>query len=229
MKKIIVANWKCNPPTLSKAKELFDAVKEGIRDCKSAEVIICPPFVFLPILKLYDSSLSIGLGGQDCFWKTEGAFTGEISPLMLKDSGCDYVILGHSERRRVFKEKDEMVADKIKAALDSGLKPILCVEDASSLKNSLKGISKEDYKKIIVAFEPIFAIGTGKPCGWEKAEKTRKDIVKVLGEESAVLYGGSVNSQNAKDYVGKAGFLGLLVGGASLNPKEFLAIVNGIK
>lgn len=217
-----------NPKTLSEAKELFDAVKEGIKGLKQTAIVVCPPFIYLPILKLYDSSLCMGLGGQDCFCKTEGAFTGEISVSMLKDSGCDFVIVGHSERRRIFGEKDEAVADKVKAAIKEKVVPIVCVEDASQLKKSLKGVSREDQKKIVVAFEPVFAIGTGKPCSWEKAEKTRKDIAKVFDGESAVLYGGSVNSENAKDYIEKAGFQGLLVGGASLKAEEFLKIASSV-
>ncbi|OGZ18790.1 MAG: triose-phosphate isomerase [Candidatus Nealsonbacteria bacterium RBG_13_42_11] len=212
MKPLIIANWKCHPTTLIEAKGLFNSVKKGIKDLKNVEIVICPPFVFLPFLKSK-------IGSQDCFWGESGAFTGEISPKMLKNLGCEYVIIGHSERRRYQKETDEIINKKLKAAISSGLKPILCIESLAQLKKGLKGIAK----KVIIAYEPVFAIGTGKPCSPEKARKMRKAI-----KYPVVLYGGSVNSQNAVNYIKEAGFQGLLVGGASLNPKEFIALAKNI-
>lgn len=211
MKPLIIANWKMNPGTLKGAKLLFDTVRRGIKNVKKVEVIICPPFVYLPALKAN--------GAQDCFWEERGAFTGEISPLMLKDLGVKYVIIGHSERRRNLNETDEMINKKLKAAIIVGLKPILCIESLSQLKKSLRNI----LGKVIIAYEPVFAIGTGKPCTIEKAKKMRASI-----KHTPVLYGGSVNSQNAKEYVKKAGFQGLLIGGASLSPKEFIKIVKSL-
>jgi len=201
MKKLIVANWKMNPLTSEEAKILFNQVKE-------TGAVICPPFVYLSALKAN--------GAQDCFFEEKGAFTGEISPQMLKNLGVEYVILGHSERRKYQKETDETAEKKLKAALAAGLKPILCIDKISQLPKDIK-------RGFIAAYEPIFAIGTGKPCPPEKAEKMRISIqkkVKVL-----VLYGGSVNAQNAGDYIKKAHFDGLLVGGASLKPREFIDIV----
>ncbi|MDO8601445.1 MAG: triose-phosphate isomerase [bacterium] len=194
MKTLIVANWKANPKTLSEARELFVATKD-------ARAIICPPFVYISILK--------AKGAQDC---GAGVNTGEISAVMLKDLGVEYVILGHSERRRYLEETEEMINKKIKAALKSGLKPILCVENAKQAR---------DWQNIIIAFEPVSAIGTGKALSWQKAKKFRQSLARF----KTVLYGGSVNSKNAKDYIQKAGFQGLLVGGASLNAKEFAKIL----
>ena len=216
MKPLVVANWKMNPPTLTEAKKLFNLVKKGIKNAyfersRRVEVVICPPFVYSPILKTN--------GAQDCFWEKKGAFTGEISPKMLKDLGIKYVIIGHSERRKHQRETDEMVNKKLKAVLKVGLRPILCIESLPQLKKSLRNI----LGKVTIAYEPVFAIGTGKPCTIEKAKKMRSSI-----KHTPVLYGGSVNSQNAKEYVKKAGFQGLLIGGASLSPKEFIKIVKSL-
>ncbi len=208
---LIVANWKMNPSSLAEARKLFNLENKGTRRFKRVEVVICPPFIYLPVLK--------AKGAQDCFWEEKGAFTGEVSAKMLKDFGVKYVILGHSERRKYQKETDETINKKIKAVISAGLKPILCVANLSQLEKSSKDISEE----IIVAYEPVFAIGTGKPCEPLMAKKMRDKI-----DYSRVLYGGSVNSQNARDYIEKAGFQGLLVGGASLNPAEFIKIIQSI-
>lgn len=226
MKPLIVANWKCNPTTLVEAKKLFNSVEKGIKNVKNVEVIICPPFIYIPTLKAQDPSSAISFGGQSCFWEEKGAFTGEISPLMLKDIGCKYVIIGHSERRRYQGETDKIVNKKIKAALAVGLKPIFCIENISQIKKGLKNIQYSKFNilnSLIVAYEPVFAIGTGKPCPPEMAKKMRDKI-----DYPRVLYGGSVNSQNAKNYIEEAGFSGLLIGGASLASKEFIEIVKGV-
>lgn len=202
MKPLIVANWKCNPKTLEEAKVLFDQIKDS-------GAVICPPFVYLAALRAN--------GAQDVFWENEGAYTGEISAAMLWDVGVRYVIVGHSERRKYQKETNEMIAKKITAALQSGLVPILCIDKISQLPQDLD-------KKVVVAYEPLFAIGTGKACSPQRAEKMRLAIAKVA-QDNLVLYGGSVNSQNAGDYIREAGFQGLLVGGASLKPQEFIAII----
>ena len=180
MKPLIVANWKMNPQTLAEAKSLFNLVKKGVKNLKNAEVVICPPFPYLPMIGMASRSSGVKLGGQDVFWEEKGAFTGEVSSLMLKNLGCKYVIVGHSERRRYFEETDEMINKKIKAVLKVGLKPILCIEKISQirehqrsvkmnevhrLKKGIKGIIKKDLKKIILAYEPLFAIGTGKQIG----------------------------------------------------------------
>jgi len=247
MKPLIIANWKMSPTTLEGAKLLFEAVKKEVKNIKKVEIVICPPFPYLPILNNGSptsiTTSIIRLGGQDCFWEEKGAFTGEVSPKMLKDLGCKYVIIGHSERRRYFEETDEMINKKIKAALKVGLRPILCIEKISQirkhqrsvkmnevhrLKKGIKGIIKKDLKKIILAYEPLFAIGTGKPCSIEKAKKMRLLILRNLNKNLPVLYGGSVNSQNARDYIEKAKFQGLLVGGTSLNAQEFIKLVKNV-
>lgn len=201
MRPLIVANWKMNPPTLEEASDIFNQVKE-------TGAVICPPFVYL-------SALGAN-GSQDCFWERSGAYTGEISPQMLKKIGVEYVILGHSERRKHQKETDEMIEKKLKAALAAGLKPILCIDKISQIPKNIK-------RRFAVAYEPLFAIGTGKPCSISMARKMRNLIRQKV--KLPVLYGGSVNSQNARGYIKEAGFNGLLVGGASLKPKEFIDIV----
>ncbi|MDO8424420.1 MAG: triose-phosphate isomerase [bacterium] len=216
MKSLIIANWKANPSTLGGARDLFDLVAKGIKNEKKTEIVICPPFLYLLGLKSKISNLK--LGAQDCFW-ADGAFTGEISSEMLKNSGIKYVIVGHSERRGNLGETEEMIGKKIKAVLRSGLKPILCISNLTQIKNSPKGVKE----KIIIAFEPVSAIGVGKPYNVERAKKMREAI-----DYPFVLYGGSVGSRNAQDYIKKAGFQGLLVGTASLIPSEFIKIVKRI-
>jgi len=236
MKPLIVANWKCNPTTLEGAKLLFNSVKRGIQNIRNLEVVICPPF---PYLSIINNQLSIiKLGAQDCFWEERGAYTGEISPKMLKDLGVEYVIIGHSERRKYQQEKDLMIYKKIEAALKRGLKPILCIDKIPQLPSFLRKRGgrrgrnplrpKKDLEDVIIAYEPLFAIGTGKPCSIDKAKKMRIAIKKKLNKNIPILYGGSVSSENARDYVKKAGFQGLLVGGASLNAQEFIKIVKNV-
>ncbi|MDP3995649.1 MAG: triose-phosphate isomerase [bacterium] len=217
MKPLIIANWKMNPKTPAEAERLFNSVSKGVKNIKKVEVVVCPPFIYLSQLK--KTKYGLLMGAQDCFWEEMGAFTGEIGPIMLKNIGCQYVIVGHSERRKYQRETGETINKKVKAVLAAGLKPILCIANLSQLKKELNGVAKE----IIVAYEPLFAIGTGQPCSVEKARKMRKLI-----SASQVLYGGSVNPQNAVDYIVKAGFQGLLVGGISLDAKQFLQTVNGI-
>jgi triosephosphate isomerase len=226
MKPLIVANWKMNPSSLKGAKLLLNSVKRGIKKARNVEAVVCPSFPFISGLKSEISNLK--LGAQDCFWEDKGAFTGEVSPKMLKDLGCQHVILGHSERRRYLNETDEMVNKKIKAALKNNLKPVLCVENVLQVKKGLKGISKKDFKNIVVAFEPVFAIGTGKPCHPQKAERMRKAIKNAVNADIPIIYGGSVNSENARDYIEKAEFQGFLIGGASLKSGEFIKIIKKI-
>jgi len=250
MKPLIVANWKMNPKSLAEAKRLFNLVKKGVKNIKKAEVVICPPFLY--ILNLKSEILNLKLGSQDCFWEKEGAYTGEISPAMLKDAGCQYVIVGHSERRNYFAETDEMINKKLKAVIGAKMSPILCIGE--SRKQREKGEAPEVLKKqievalekvssfkfqnskVCVAYEPIWAIGTGKPCDAEEAQKMglliRKIISKIynqtISKKIRILYGGSVNSKNAADYIKEACLQGLLVGGASLKAKEFVKIVKEV-
>lgn len=222
---IIIANWKMNPASLAEAKSLFDAVKKS-------KAVICPPFVYL-------EKLSYGkLGAQDCFWKQEGAYTGEVSPKMLKSIGVKYVIVGHSERRKFFQETDEIINKKLEAALRAGLRPILCVGEnkgenaervvANQLDKDLKSIAQKDLKKIIIAYEPVWAISTsgGEICSPEYAQKILGFIRQRFN--GIVIYGGSVDSKIINNYL-KVGYEGALVGGASLKAGEFIKTVKAAK
>ena len=216
MKNIIVANWKMNPTSLAEAKKIFSEVQGKT----NIETIICPPFVYLPSL---NKSSMVKLGAQDCSWKEEGAYTGDISPKMLKSLGAEYVIIGHSERRKYHNETYVVINKKIDSALKSGLKVILCIENISQLKKSAS------FKNLIVSYEPVFAIGTGNPCSPQRAKRARELIQRNLSGNIPILYGGSTNSKNAKSYIKEAGFNGLLVGGASLVSKEFNKMINEVK
>lgn len=204
-----------NPFSKKEAEELFKAF-----DIKTKNIVIlCPPFTYL------QKGNNYVLGAQNCFYKNEGAYTGEISPRMIKDLGCKYVIIGHSERREIFKEDNECINLKIKTCLENRLKPILCIgeklgEDREQvLRAQLKGIND---KNIIIAYEPVWAIGTGKACELEDILSSY-NLIKKIAKENKVLYGGSVNSINAKDIINITD--GVLVGGASINKKEFLKII----
>ncbi len=237
---LVVANWKCNPTTLVDAKKIFNATNKEAEKNKKIKVVVCPPFIYL---------LSLGANGsQNCFWEEKGAFTGEISPTMLKNSGTEYVVLGHSERRTILMEDDDTVNKKIKLCLKKGLKVVFCIGETEKEKNQggtfkvlkkqitqgLKGIEKKEILKIIFSYEPIWAIGTGTACSSDKAVVVKNFIADFLRKKysvkkATVLYGGSVNEENAVGYVGKNKFNGLLVGGASLDPKKFTKILVGLK
>jgi len=180
MKPLIVANWKMNPVTMKEAEELFNSVSEGVKNIENVDVVICPPFVFLQTTNY--KLQTIKLGAQDCYWEEKGAYTGEVSVAMLKEIGCKYVIIGHSERRKYFNETDEMVNKKVKTTLEAGLIPILCVGETEGeremdkteevLEKEIKdGLNGVDVSRIIIAYEPIWAIGTGNPCNVEEAQK----------------------------------------------------------
>lgn len=262
MKPLIVANWKMNPQSLAEAKRLFNSVKKRLKNIKNVEIVICPPFVYIPTFQYsyrepepsvrYGASIpTIKLGAQNCFWENSGPFTGEISPLMLKNFGCQYVIVGHSARREMG-ETDETINKKIKAAIRAKLKPILCIGETKKVKKKkeifkilkkqlragLKGIGnwKLKIENLIIAYEPVWAVGTGNPCQTKGAKISLFMIRKIisqlfnhpaLSKKIKIIYGGSVNSKIARDYI-KAGFDGLLIGGASLNPQEFIKIVKEI-
>lgn len=248
MKKLIIANWKCNPTTLKEAQKMLAGLKAGIKNNK-AEVVACPPFVYLSI---FNRLSAIKLGAQNCFWENSGAFTGEVSPKMLKDLGVNYVILGHSERIMAMGETNEMTAKKVKAVLDLGLLPVVCVGETleekeqgktfpiveSEFRESLKSINKQQVEKVIVAYEPLWAISTNQAlvCSSDDALTMALFIKKLTGEiygkkakeNIKVLYGGNVSSSNASSYLENPAIDGLLAGGASLNIKEFIAMVKNI-
>lgn len=256
MKTFVIANWKCNPTTQEGAGRLFTALAGGLSNFGvKAEVVVCPPFVYLP--KLVDflsvrARSQLKLGAQDLFWENKGAYTGEVSAAMLKDLGCKYVIVGHSERRQHFGETDEMVNKKIKAAISTKLIPILCVGESAPQRESgkmgkvlktqifaaFKNISSSKFQdsRPVLAYEPLWAIGSGKACSPDEAMGAAIFLRKCLGqlygrsasEKTSICYGGSVNSKNAADYITQARLQGLLVGGASLDSKEFIKIVRRV-
>jgi triosephosphate isomerase len=250
MKSLIVGNWKCNPVSQKEVKNILDGIAKSAKKSKKAEVVICPPFVFLNLALAKAKAFKVG--AQNCFWEEKGAFTGEISSAMLSNLGCKYIIIGHSERRKHFGETDETANKKIKIAIKEKLIPILCIgetakerEDgklesvlSAQIKIGLESISSAEIKKsgLVVAYEPLWAIGSGNPCGVEDAEKAglllKKILSGIFGFETAniirILYGGSVNSKNASSYIKESGLQGLLIGGASLDPKEFSKIIESI-
>jgi triosephosphate isomerase len=248
MKKLIVFNWKMNPDSYHEAEKLAQSVLDAAKESKKADIVICPPFIYLLGLAGLLKKTSIKLGAQNVFWEDKGAFTGEISPMMLRDLGVQYVIVGHSERRRYLDETDEMINKKVKAGLSAGLKVILCVgEDLKirrrgkkavmnfvkkQLEKDLKGTKnyKLKIKNLIVAYEPIWAIGTGVPCAPEDAAEMIKFIKNILITHYSllnpmVLYGGSVTGENIEYYIKYKEIDGALVGGASLKPEQFINII----
>lgn len=236
-KKLIVANWKLNPTSQREAERLFESIRKGVEKIKNAETVICPPFIYLLLFN------GLSLGAQDVFCENEGAFTGEISPEMLKNAGVKYAIIGHSERRKHFKETDEIINKKIKKSLNVGLKPIFCIGEntgenktvvlENQIEKGLEGVSAKDFVKIIIAYEPVWAIGTGHNCSIDATMGSilliKKMILRLYGKKSAsavrVIYGGSVDGENAGLYLKETGADGLLVGSASLNAEEFMKIV----
>lgn len=248
--KFVIANWKLNPLTQLKAKELVVSSARSAQKMRNTRVVICPPFIWIPYVKSVLKK-PIELGAQNAFWEAQGAFTGEVSPVMLKSVGCQWVILGHSERRNIFKENDSVINKKVKCALDTGLKVILAVGEQEreeevhlvsamlemQVENALEGISKQKIKNVVIAYEPIWAIGTGKaetPQGaLNAALLVRKIIGKKYGHSAAknlkVLYGGSVTDKNVASFVNQDGIDGVLVGGASVNPKIFSKLLEALK
>ena len=239
MKTLIAGNWKMHK-NVPEAIELAKAVKK----IKSkAEMLICPPFTALyPVAGVLKGS-KVSLGAQNMHQEEKGAFTGEIAPGMLKDIGCEYVILGHSERRHIFHEENDTINAKVKAALHAGLKPILCAgetleeRDAGhtkqvleyQLRNGLKGVSADDMKKLTVAYEPVWAIGTGKTATAEQADDAMsyiKHVLEGLYQDITVrlLYGGSVKPDNAAELLAVPVINGFLIGGASLDAEQFAKI-----
>ena len=244
-KAIIAGNWKMNK-TPKEAKELLNAITPLVKDA-GCEVIACVPYVDLATALEATEGTNVKIGAENCHWAESGAFTGEISTGMLKEMGVEYVVLGHSERRQYFGETDEMVNQKVKKALETGIVPILCCGETLEqreagitiewvriqIKCALAGVSAEDAKKVVVAYEPIWAIGTGKTATSAQAQEVCHAIRTVLAElygkevadEIRIQYGGSVNSKNAAELFAMEDIDGGLVGGASLK-EEFVSIVH---
>ena len=247
MRKVIIAgNWKMNK-TIPEAIELVNLLKRSLYDINEVEIVICPPYTALAEVHEIIMETNIKLGAQDVYWEKEGAFTGEVSCAMLKDAGCEYVIVGHSERRQFFHETNETVNKKAKALLKEGLKPIVCVGEKleernagrafdvvrDHVENSLAGISRADMMKIVIAYEPVWAIGTGVNATKEQAEEIHKFIRGILekmydkeiAKSVRIQYGGSVKPENIKELISQEDVDGALVGGASLKADSFSQIV----
>jgi triosephosphate isomerase len=245
-RKVIAGNWKMNMLP-NEAIDYIQAFEPLVKDAK-AEVILCVPYTDLFYCIMNAQNTNIKIGAQNVHFEEKGAYTGEVSCKMLKSIGVEYVIIGHSERRQYFAETDETVNKKVKASLENGLKPIVCVGETleereagkteeritSQTRLALDGLTGEEVKGIIIAYEPIWAIGTGKTATSEDANNSiksiRAEIAKIYGEDVAeeviIQYGGSVKSSNAKELFACSDIDGGLVGGASLKPDEFSKIVN---
>ncbi len=243
---IVAGNWKMNK-TAAEARELVDAMSAGLRAFENVERVLCPPFTSLPLLSEMLADTGIGVGAQDMHWEEKGAFTGELSPNMVREF-CGYVIIGHSERRAYFGETDETVNKKLRAALSHDITPIVCVGETldeyesnrteevvrRQINLGLADIDSASASRIIVAYEPIWAIGTGKASSAENANHVhaqviRPALIELFGEDAAqairIQYGGSVNAANASEFFSQSDIDGALVGGASLKPDDFIAIV----
>ena len=237
MRKWIVAgNWKMHN-TISESVALASAIKEGTTGLKNGEVVVAPPFTALRSVGDAIKGSAVTLAAQNMYYEDRGAFTGEVSPLMLKDVGCTYVIIGHSERRKYFNESDENVNFKVKKALAAGLRPIVCVGETDGERNkgftqsvvnrqvrgAFAGIDNIDH--VVIAYEPVWAIGTGRNATPEQAQEVHAFLRSKVPPETAIIYGGSVKPQNAAEIFAMPDVDGGLIGGASLVAADFVAIV----
>lgn len=249
-KPIIAGNWKLNK-TPHEAILLVSELKREIVDVEGVDIVLCPPFTALADVADALTDTNIALGAQNVFWEDAGAFTGEVSVPMLKELGVAYVIIGHSERRQYFHETNETVNKRLRAILKHGLTPIVCVGEnlaqresnktfdvvRDHCEGSLSGLSAEEVGKVVLAYEPVWAIGTGKTATPEQAQEVHVFIRQLLGkmfnEETAgsvrIQYGGSVTPDNIVSLMAQADIDGALVGGASLKAPSFAAIVKGVK
>jgi len=251
MRRLLIAgNWKMNLDHASSIA-LAEGLKSAAENVADIDIAVCPPCVYIQSVKDVLAGSKIGLGAQDVYFEKEGAFTGEISTGMLKDIGCQYVILGHSERRHILHESSELINRKVLATLAAGLTPILCVGELLAEREagvtdlvvrrqfdgSLSGVTAEQMKTVVIAYEPVWAIGTGKVATPEQAEEVhvviRALIAERYGKEVAgvvrIQYGGSVKAENSKDILLKPNVDGALVGGASLKVDAFMGIINGVQ
>lgn len=245
-KKIIAGNWKMNK-TAPEAVELAKEIKQALRS-NNADVVLCPPFTDLSAVHNVIHDTPIALGAQNLHWEEKGAYTGEVSADMLKSVGCHYVIIGHSERRQYFGESDETVNKKIKSALSEGLIPIVCVGESldqrqsdrtevvveAQIKAAFEAVEKINVPKMVIAYEPVWAIGTGKVATPEQAQDVhafiRTLITDIYDQESAaairIQYGGSMKPKNASELLAQPDVDGGLIGGASLQADSFVDIIN---
>lgn len=241
-KPFIAGNWKMNQSP-SQAKKLAEDLKSTIK-AGSAEVAVCPPYLSIPVTVELLSGSGISVGAQDLHWEDDGAYTGKISVSMIKDSGCEYVIIGHSEQRQYFHETDETVNKKISKAIAGGLKPIICIGETleereanktiqvvdTQLKGALQGITVD--ASVVIAYEPVWAIGTGKTATPDQAQEVHahirsqlKELVGAVADEIRILYGGSMKPDNAAELLARTDIDGGLIGGASLKADSFQGII----
>lgn len=244
----VAGNWKMNTNT-AEAVKLAKDVLAALKDVTTVDLAVCPPFVYLPAVAQAVGGSNVALGAQNCFYEDNGAFTGEVSTAMLKDAGCRYVIVGHSERRHVIGETDEMINRKVLKVLSSGLRPIFCVGElleereagetlevvSRQVKLGLEGVARSAAAEVTVAYEPVWAIGTGKVATTQQAQEVHAMIRGLLAElyddslaqQLRIQYGGSVKPSNAKELLACPDIDGALVGGASLKAADFAGIVRG--
>jgi triosephosphate isomerase len=242
----ICGNWKLNK-TIGESVDFAKEFLPMVKDVEGVEIGLCGQFIALSALAEACKGSNVFVGSQDCYWEESGAFTGEVAPSMIKDAGCRYAIIGHSERRQYFGETNETVNKKVKAALVAGLDPIVCIGETleereggkmeavveDHLRGGLDGLSADDMKKVTIAYEPVWAIGTGKTATPEQAQDThafaRKILTDMFGDEVAqatrIQYGGSVKPANVKELMGQPDIDGALVGGAALKADSFTGIV----
>ncbi|OAQ20902.1 triose-phosphate isomerase [Thermosulfurimonas dismutans] len=245
-KPLIAGNWKMHK-TVAETLDYIRRFRELVSGITDREIMIAPPFTALYAAGQEISGTNIKLGAQNAHWAESGAFTGEISPAMLKECGVQYVILGHSERRHIFGETDEMIRRRLEGVLSAGLRPILCIGETleereagktfevleRQVREALSGFSADDLKVLVIAYEPVWAIGTGKTATPEQAEEAHRYVRGLLGElfgkdfaeKTRILYGGSVKPENIAELMAQSDVDGALVGGASLDPETFARIV----
>lgn len=247
-KPIIIANWKMKLG-LEESRELARQVI--VKSGRRAEVVLCPSFTSLSEVGKLIKKSEVRLGGQDCFWEDSGAFTGEVSPIQLKDLGAEFVIIGHSERRSNLNETDEMVHRKVEAAIAAGLIPVICVGETfderqegtrdfilvQQVTRALEGLMLKDHHRLMIAYEPVWVIGSGQAVepadAGAAAEVIRQVLIDLFSPDSvnnyfSILYGGSVNENNVSDFTDQDNIDGILVGGASLKAAEFISLIRKV-
>ncbi len=248
-KKVIAGNWKMHK-NIEETIDLISGIKNGLTEKENVEVIVCPPYTSLETAHALLKETNIGLGAQNMHYEDNGAFTAEISADMLKSVGCTFVILGHSERRTIFGENDEMINKKIKKAFSSGLDPIFCVGETleereagttnsvieEQIRNGLKDVTADEMKNLIIAYEPVWAIGTGRTASPEQAQEVHEFIRNLIAklydmhiaDNIIIQYGGSVKPENSSQLLTQKDIDGALVGGACLKPDTFLGIIHSV-
>lgn len=241
---LIAGNWKLNN-TLTESVELVGALKAAVKDVENVEILVAPPFTAISMLATKLGGSNVKLGAQNCYFENAGAFTGEVSAPLLKDAGCDYVIVGHSERRQIFGESNQTINRKVKAVLEADLSCILCIGETlderengdmfdiltEQVKEGLSGVT--DMTQVVVAYEPVWAIGTGKTASSEQAQEVHSFVRGLIqglyapevAAATRILYGGSVKPENVDELMAQDDIDGALVGGASLKAEDFARIV----